>query len=52
PPLTVGRVQIISKYIYFDCSKAIRELGLPQTTLGRSLEKAFRWFRENGYVHV
>ncbi|GFP38164.1 dihydroflavonol-4-reductase, partial [Candidatus Hakubella thermalkaliphila] len=52
PPLTVARVQIISKYIYFDCSKAIRELGLPQTSLELSLEKAVRWFRENGYVHV
>ncbi len=51
-PLTIARVQIISKYIYFDCSKAIRELGLPQTPIELSLEKAVRWFRENGYVHV
>lgn len=52
PPLTVARVQIISKYIYFDCSKAVRELGLPQTPIELSLEKAVRWFRENGYVHI
>ncbi len=31
-------------------SKAIRELGLPQTPLDRAFREAITWFRENGYV--
>ena len=33
-----------------DPSKAIRELGLPQTPLATAFAEAVRWFRENGYV--
>jgi len=35
-----------------DPSKAIRELGLPQTPLERAFSQAIAWFRENSYVHV
>ncbi len=33
-----------------DPSKAIRELGLPQTPLATAMAEAVRWFREHGYV--
>jgi dihydroflavonol-4-reductase len=33
------------KYMYFDSSKAIRELGLPQSPVEEALEKAVCWFR-------
>jgi len=33
-----------------DCSKAVRELGLPQSSVPEALEKSVRWFREHGYV--
>jgi dihydroflavonol-4-reductase len=33
-----------------DCSKAISELGLPQTSLDMAFYQAVRWFRENGYL--
>jgi dihydroflavonol-4-reductase len=33
-----------------DCSKAIGELGLPQTAMEIAFAQAVRWFRENGYV--
>lgn len=33
-----------------DPSRAIRELGLPQTPLAEAFAEAVRWFRENGYV--
>jgi len=36
--------------MYFDSSKAIRELGLPQSPVEAALERAVAWFRENGYV--
>ena len=37
----------MAKYkMHYDCSKAIRELGLPQTPPEVALEKAVRWFRD------
>ena len=33
-----------------DPSKAIRELGLPQTPLATAIAEAVRWFDEHGYV--
>jgi len=51
PPLTtVPIVRMGSKYGYFDVSKAVNELGLPQTPIKTTIEKAVNWFRENGYV--
>jgi len=29
------------------CSKAVRELGMPQTPIRTALEKAVRWFEEH-----
>ncbi len=36
--------------MYFDNSKAVRELGLPQTPVRQALEEAVAWFQEHGYV--
>jgi dihydroflavonol-4-reductase len=36
--------------MYYDSSKAIRELGLPQSSIAGAIEKAVRWFEANGYV--
>ncbi|MCS7207923.1 MAG: NAD-dependent epimerase/dehydratase family protein [Dehalococcoidia bacterium] len=33
-----------------DCGKAVRELGLPQTSVEEALERAVRWFVDHGYV--
>ena len=50
PASTASELKIGRKYEYFDCSKAVRELGLPQTPDRVSIEKAITWFRENGYL--
>jgi dihydroflavonol-4-reductase len=34
-------------FMYFDASKAVRELGLPQNPVENSLGQAVRWFQEN-----
>lgn len=52
PVISAPMVRIASKYAYFDASKAINELGLPQTPIKTTIEKAVNWFRENGYVKV
>jgi dihydroflavonol-4-reductase len=50
PQVSVYSVQMSRKPMYYDSSKAVRELGLPQTPVEKALEKAVRWFEENGYV--
>jgi len=51
PPLIpVDAVRMAQKTMFFDCSKAIRELGLPQSPVEEALARAVHWFRENGYA--
>jgi len=50
PHIPISAVKAARKFRHFDCSKAIRELGFPQTVVEESFGKAVRWFRQNGYV--
>ena len=50
PRIPLEGVKMAKYKMHYDCSKAIRELGLPQTPVEVALEKAVRWFREHGYV--
>ncbi len=50
PRVSMTSARNIGKYVYYDCSKAIKELGMPQTPIKTTVEKAVNWFRENGYV--
>jgi dihydroflavonol-4-reductase len=50
PRLSFSSVQMSQKAMYYDSSKAVRELGLPQSPIEKALEKSVRWFEENGYV--
>jgi dihydroflavonol-4-reductase len=51
PPLvTASEVRIGRKQEFYDCSKAVKELGLPQTPIQVAVGKAINWFRENGYL--
>lgn len=43
-------VKLSKKKMFFDPTKAVRELGLPQTPVREALHKAVVWFIENGYV--
>jgi dihydroflavonol-4-reductase len=52
PVITAPVVRFGSKYMYFDCSKAVNELGFTQTPIKTTIEKAISWYRENGYVKV
>jgi dihydroflavonol-4-reductase len=51
PRIPVTGVKAAGKRRFFDCSKARRELGLPQTPIPQTLEKAVDWFRTHGYVN-
>jgi dihydroflavonol-4-reductase len=50
PTIPLEGVRMSRKKMYFDSSKAVRELGLPQTPVGAALERAVRWFVEHGYT--
>jgi dihydroflavonol-4-reductase len=51
PRIPISAVRTARKFRHLDVSKAIQELGLPQTPIEESLTKAVQWFREHGYVH-
>ncbi|PYV38004.1 MAG: NAD-dependent dehydratase [Acidobacteria bacterium] len=36
--------------MWFDASKAVNELGLPQTSIEEALRRAVKWFLDHGYV--
>ncbi len=50
PQVPFYSVRMSQKAMYYDSSKAVRELGLPQTPIEQALEKAVGWFQSNGYV--
>jgi dihydroflavonol-4-reductase len=50
PRIPLEGVKMAKYKMHYDCSKAIRELGLPQTPPEVALDKAVRWFRSHGYA--
>jgi len=50
PRIPLEGVKMAKYKMHYDCSKAIRELGLPQTPPEVALEKAVRWFRDHKYA--
>jgi dihydroflavonol-4-reductase len=50
PFVTLAGVRLSRKRMFFDASKAVRELGLPQTPAIEALSKAVQWFRAHGYA--
>lgn len=50
PLIPLAGVRMAGKLMYFDSSKAIRELKLPQQPVRHALEKAVEWFRAEGYA--
>jgi len=51
PRIQIAAVRAAAKRRFHDCSKAVTELGLPQSPVEGAFGKAVRWFQENGYVH-
>ena len=50
PRIPLEGVKMARYVMHYDCSKAIRELALPQTPVKVALEKAVRWFRDHKYA--
>jgi len=49
-PTTVKNSAFTMEQFYVDPSKAIEELGLPQTPIETAVEDSIAWFRANGYA--
>jgi dihydroflavonol-4-reductase len=49
PMTTYKNTLFVTQYCYVDPSKAIEELGLPQTPIETAVADSVQWFRENGY---
>ncbi len=50
PAVPLDGVRMAHAPMYYDSAKAVRELGLPQSSIEGAIRKAVQWFRENGYV--
>ena len=50
PRIPLEGVRMAKYRMHYDCSKALRELDLPQTPVETALEKAVRWFRDHKYA--
>lgn len=50
PRIPLEGVKMAKYKMHYDCSKAVRELGLPQHPPEVALEKAVRWFKTHGYA--
>ena len=49
PAVPIEAVKMSKRFMFFDASKAVRELGLPQTSLEIAALDALGWFDQNGY---
>lgn len=50
PTATTVTVRYSSQYLFYDNSKAKKELGLEFTPVDESIARAVEWFRKNGYA--
>jgi dihydroflavonol-4-reductase len=50
PSVPLDGVRMAKQTMYYDASKAISELGLPQTPLDNGMKAAINWFKIHGYV--
>ena len=50
PAVPLVGVRLARHPMYFTAQKAVRELGLPQTSIEEALRDAVQWFRANGYA--
>jgi len=50
PYVPLEGLRVARHPMYTDCSRAVAELGLPQTPAAEALESAARWYVDHGYV--
>lgn len=51
PSVPLDGVRMAKQHMYYNASKAVRELNLPQSSLNTALKDAVNWFVSKGYVN-
>lgn len=49
-PLSGEQMRLTAEYVYFDSSKAQRELGLPHTPIRQAMQECYDWYVEHHYL--
>ena len=49
-PLSGEQMRLTAQYLYFDSSKAQRELGLPHTPVRQAMQECYDWYVLHGYL--
>ncbi|MEL7084285.1 MAG: hopanoid-associated sugar epimerase [Cyanobacteria bacterium P01_A01_bin.3] len=52
PSIPIDGVRMSAEPMYYTPAKAVRELGLPQSSIDTALSDAIEWFYERGYATV
>ncbi|MGI0480593.1 hopanoid-associated sugar epimerase [Geminocystis sp. CENA526] len=47
PSIALEGVKMSGQFMYYDSSKAVRELGLPQTNIDEAIDRSVKWFQCN-----
>ncbi|MGI0491703.1 hopanoid-associated sugar epimerase [Alkalinema pantanalense CENA528] len=50
PSVPIDGVRMAQQRMFYDASKAVRELNLPQTPIRQAIQEAVDWFYQQGYV--
>ncbi|MBD2018875.1 NAD-dependent epimerase/dehydratase family protein [Leptolyngbya sp. FACHB-36] len=50
PSVPIDGVRMAQQYMYYNAAKAVRELGLPQTSIATAVDDAIEWFVSNQYA--
>ena len=50
PTISLESVKMARKKMWVECSKAVKELSLPQTPPEQALERAVHWYVKNNYL--
>jgi dihydroflavonol-4-reductase len=50
PRVSLDAVRLSRRPMFFDAAKAVRELDFPQSPVEAALERAVRWFHDEGYA--
>ncbi|MSQ06236.1 MAG: NAD-dependent epimerase/dehydratase family protein [Dehalococcoidia bacterium] len=50
PRIPLEGLRVAMHPMYVSCQKAVDNLGLPQSPVEPALERAVRWFKDNGYA--
>jgi len=51
PTVSLAMAQISCDEHYFDASKAVEELKMPQTSIDVAIRESFEWLRDHGYCN-